>query len=129
MDTNLKRKDIYYLVAGLLAVALLASASYVLKLPQLTETLLDGFSTVAGLTAAYFVYRGTTESLGGEIGKATAMLGFGIVYYTITLIPHVIGHLSGFRFLPVYFFQHTLAAWSFVMVTYGSYRFWRGGKE
>lgn len=129
MATNLTRKDLYYLGGGIAGVLVLSIASYILKLPQMMEILLDGVSTVSGLLAAFYIYRGTTGSLGGKIGKATAVLGFGIIYYTLTLIPHVIGHLSGFRLLPVYLFQHVMAGWAFVLVAYGSYKFWRGGQE
>lgn len=129
MQTNLTRKDLYYLGIGILGVLMLSIASYILRLPQILEFLLDGVATISGVLAAFYIYRGTTGSLGGKIGEATALMGFGIIYYTLTLIPHVIGHLSSFNVLPIYLFQHVMATWAFVLVAYGSYKFWRGGKE
>lgn len=104
-----------------------AYLAYAMQWPRMVETLLDGFSTVFGLATAFFVYRGS-QVLGGRMGKAIAVMGAGVLYYTVTLIPHVMAHIAGYRYLPVYFFQHVLAAWAFVMVAYGAYRFWRGGK-
>lgn len=129
MEINLTRGDLYFLGAGLATVMLLSATSYILRLPQALELLLDGISTVSGVLAAFYIYRGTTGSLGGQVGKATALMGFGITYYTLTLIPHVVGHLSTFNLLPVYLFQHVMAAWAFVLVAYGSYKIWRGGQK
>ncbi|MFB6208423.1 MAG: hypothetical protein ABEJ69_03670 [Candidatus Nanohaloarchaea archaeon] len=124
---NLERQDEYLIGGGILAVGVLAYIAYLMHFPRVVETLLDGFSTVFGLATAYFVYRGS-RTLGGNMGRAIAVMGAGVLYYTVTLIPHVMAHIAGYQFIPAYFFQHTLATWSFVFVTYGAYRFWRGGK-
>lgn len=128
MDLNMERSDYYVVGGGILLWLVLSYISYAMGWPIQVEQLFSGIASVFGLASVYFVYKYLTN-IGGEIGKYFTLIAIGIIYYTLTLIPHVLNHIQENQILFAYFFQHFMVFWSFVLIAYGSYLFYKeGGK-
>ncbi|MFB6203170.1 MAG: hypothetical protein ABEK01_01620 [Candidatus Nanohaloarchaea archaeon] len=133
MALHLEKTDKQVMAGGLLAVILLAVLSHVMQWPRVVELIFDGFSAIFGIAAGYFVYKGS-DALGGNFGRYLTVIGIGVAYYTVTAIPHIVGHIVGFQGigpisgLAIFMAQHILVFWMFVMIAYGFYLFYRGGE-
>lgn len=125
-----------YLIGGggLLFVLVLSVLSHIFQFPALVEILGDILTAIFGLGAVYFIYK-ASDMLGGDVARYISIMGVGIAYYSLTLVPHVYGHLSGikqvgpFKAITLYFWQHVASIWVFIMIAYGLYLFWKGGKQ
>lgn len=119
---------------GFLLIVVLAVLSHVFKFPAIVEILGDILTAIFGLIAVYFIHK-ATDMLGGDVARYISIMGVGIAYYSLTLVPHVYGHLSGLeaigpvKAITLYFWQHVASIWVFIMIAYGLYLFWKGGKQ
>lgn len=123
---------------GFLLVLVLAAASHMMQWPRIVEILGDILTGIFGLVAVYFIYK-ASDMLGGDIARYISIMGVGLAYYSITLIPHVYGHFTAgsgagamigpFKVLAFFMGQHVASIWVFVMIAYGLYLFWQGGKQ
>ncbi|MFB6159281.1 MAG: hypothetical protein ABEJ95_06530 [Candidatus Nanohalobium sp.] len=119
---------------GFLLVLVLAVLSHVMQWPRIVEILGDILTGIFGLVGAYFIYK-ASDMLGGDLARYISIMGVGIAYYSITLVPHVYGHLSGvksvgpIKMLTLFMWQHVVSIWVFVLIAYGLYLFWKGGKQ
>ncbi|MDY6777585.1 MAG: hypothetical protein SVU32_02895 [Candidatus Nanohaloarchaea archaeon] len=127
MGINLEQQDYYVLGIGFILWVALSYVSHMMGWPIQVEQLFSALAALAGLVSIYFIYRYLNQ-VGGDVGRYFALMGMGIIYYTLTLIPHVLNHIQRNRMITVYFFQHIMVAWSFVMIAYGAYLFYRGGQ-
>lgn len=127
-------KDWIIGAGGLLFVLVLSVLSHVFKFPVLVEILGDVLTAIFGLVAVYFIYK-ATDMLGGDVARYISIMGLGLAYYSLTLVPHVYGHLAGVQMvgpvkaISLYFWQHVASIWVFIMIAYGLYLFWKGGKQ
>lgn len=123
---------------GFLLVIALAFASHIMQWPRIVEILGDVLTGIFGLVAVYFIYK-ASDMLGGDLARYISVMGVGLAYYSLTLVPHVYGHfLSGggagvmvgpFKLLTFFMWQHVASIWVFVLIAYGLYLFWQGGKQ
>lgn len=135
MALNLERKDYLLIVGGTILVLAAAFVNQRFTLGN-TYVIGDAITTIAGISTVYFIYR-SQDVLGGEVGRYALIIGLGIGFYSITLMPHVISHenmiLSGLvgknMAISVYIAQHILVLWSFLLIAYGFYLFWKGGSR
>ncbi|MFB6076835.1 MAG: hypothetical protein ABEK12_01745 [Candidatus Nanohaloarchaea archaeon] len=126
MELNLEQRDYYVVGGGILAWLGLSALAHLMNAPIQAEQLFSALAGVAGLASIYFVYR-YLDNVGGEVGRYFALIAMGIIYYTLTLVPHVLNHIKRNQLLFAFFFQHIMAFWSFLMIAYGAYLFYRGG--
>jgi hypothetical protein len=106
--------------------------------PRIVEMLGDILTGIFGLVAVYYIYK-ASDMLGGDIGRYISIMGVGLAYYSITLVPHVYGHFMAgagvgamvgpVKVLALFMWQHIASIWVFVLIAYGLYLFWKGGKE
>ncbi len=132
------QRDWIFGAGGIVLVLVLSVISHVMQWPRLVELLGDALTAVFGIVAAYYIYK-ASDMLGGDISRYISIMGVGIAYYSITLVPHVLGHLIGqqmnlsaigpVKLISLFFWQHVASIWVFVMIAYGLYLFWKGGKQ
>jgi hypothetical protein len=119
---------------GFLFVIVMAVLSHIFQFPALVEILGDVLTAIFGLVAVYFIYK-ASGMLGGDVARYISVMGVGLAYYSLTLVPHVYGHLTGLqtvgpvKAISLYFWQHVASIWVFIMIAYGLYLFWKGGKQ
>jgi len=119
---------------GLAFVLVLSVLSHLLQFPGIIEILGDIVTAIFGFVAVYFIYK-ATDMLGGDVARYISIMGIGLAYYSLTLVPHVYGHLSDIHMIgpvntaSVYLWQHIASIWVFIMISYGLYLFWKGGKQ
>lgn len=134
MALNLERSDVLAIVGGVFLVLILAFLNHRTGIEQIS-LVGDVTATVAGLGAVYFIYK-SQDTIGGDLGRYMLIIGVGIAYYSVTLIPHILSHETQFltsligqtAAIAVYIAQHILVFWSFLLIAYGFYLFWRGGQ-
>jgi hypothetical protein len=123
---------------GFALVIVLAFASHFMQWPRFVEMLGDILTGIFGLVAVYYIYK-ASDMLGGDLARYISIMGIGLAYYSATLIPHVYAHfnygagadvmIGPIKVLSVFMWQHIASIWVFLMIAYGLYLFWKGGKE
>lgn len=128
------RQDWIIGVGGIALVFVLAYLSHAMQWPRIVEMIGDLATVIAGLGAVYFIYQATDE-LGGQISRYITIMGIGLGYYSLTVIPHVYAHTQQLKAigpvsaLAVFMWQHVANIWVFVLIAYGLYLFWQGGRQ
>lgn len=128
------RRDWLIGAGGIVLVLILAYLSHMFQWPRVIEMIGDLVAVVAGLAAVYFIYQATDE-LGGQVSRYITIMGVGVGYYSLTVIPHVYAHIQGVQAIgpisamSLFTWQHVANIWVFVLIAYALYLFWQGGRR
>lgn len=131
---GLEKKDLY-VVFGLVFLLLAGSyVSSVLGLPIQVEVLMDvmGFLVIMG--SLYYVYHGVGIT-GGTAARSMTLIGGVVGYYGLTILPHIYYHITHpsaigpFKGAAVESFLHASTSMAFLVMAWGLYVFYRGGKN
>ena len=128
------KKQDYTVVLGALGLLLVASTvSMVLGLSIEVEPIVDLATILMILSSLYFVYKGV-DLVGGKIGRAMTIVGLGVGYYGIYILPHLYYHIEEPKFFgplaaaPVENFLHASTTMAFFIIAWGFYILYKGGK-
>jgi hypothetical protein len=131
---SFEKRD-YELILGALALLIGASTvSMILDLPIMVEMVIDIATAVVIFSSLYFVYNGI-ELAGGKVGRAMSLVGFGVGYYGIYILPHLYYHIAEpemigpFNAASVELFLHASTSLTFFVIAWGFYILYQGGKE
>lgn len=131
---GLEKTDLY-VVLGLLGLLFAGSyLSLVLELPIMVEAVIDALGALIILGSLYFVYRGA-ELTGGTAARAMTLIAISIGYYGLTIFPHVYYHMTHPQMIGPLMgpaaetFMHTSTSMFFLVMAWGFYIFYRGGKN
>jgi hypothetical protein len=129
------KKQDYAVVLGALALLLVASTvSMVLGFSIRVEAIVDLATALMILSSLYFVYKGV-NLVGGTVGRAMTIVGLGVGYYGIYILPHLYYHIvqpeniGPLPAVPTEIFFHTSTTMVFFVIAWGFYRLYEGGKE
>lgn len=143
MGINLERVD-YGVITGAIAFAVvLGVVTLSLNLTMAFETNLRWVTGAVILVGLGFIYLGR-ELWGGIVARNLEIIGAGMAIMMIEWIPHIGWHIQGARQaaqggspMPAWLgipgfwwfgFFHGLVMASFIVITYGFYRFWKSGQ-
>jgi xanthosine utilization system XapX-like protein len=121
----------WQIFGGGLGIVIVASIlAHRMQAPIQVEMILDTIVTLLGVSVGYFAYK-TSKTYGGGVARYVSIMALGVVYYSLTLMPHVMTHI-GMLSVPVpkmafFYWMHITTIWAFILVAYGFYLFWDGG--
>lgn len=125
----------YEIILGAFALLIISSlVSMYLGLSIKIEALVDISTALVIFSSLYYVYNGV-ELAGGKVGRAMTIVGVGIGYYGLYILPHLYYHIVNpemigpFSADAVEIFLHTSTSMVFFIIAWGFYRLYEGGKE
>ncbi len=140
MIDNLNRKDMYLIGAGVILGLIAAVLGQIGVIGMPVEMILTYVMVIPILPGLYFLYK-SRDLWGGQIARYLDFIGIGLVINLLLFPVHMFWHFSALRpeeqlaawfgLSPNfwYIFFHGLTGYSFAMLAYGFYLFYKSGTE